>query len=125
MAFLKGQPKPEGSGRQKGTPNRKTVAKVSDYLGEQGINPAEEILTIINEKKVVTDHITNLQREEFVLGSGARADLWLELLSFCHAKPKSLEIKKADNSEDFPEFDEVPTEDLMNVITKQSKIGTA
>ncbi len=123
MGFLKGHPRPEGSGRQKGTPNKKTVAKVSDYLGEQGVNPAEEVLKIINEKKMVTTR-EGLQQEEFALSSAARADLWLELLSFCHAKPKTLEIKQSDPDVDTSEFDDVSSEALLQVLNRPIS-GTA
>jgi hypothetical protein len=123
VGFLKGQPRPEGSGRQKGTPNKKTVAKVSDYLGEQGINPAEEVLKIINEKQLVANR-EGLMEEKFVLASAARADLWLELLSFCHAKPKTLEIKQSDPDVDTSEFDDVSSEALLQVLNK-SISGTA
>lgn len=122
MGFIKGQEKPAMSGRQKGTPNKSTVAKVSDFLGEQGINPAEEIVKIINEKKKLPD---GKDSPEFFLSSTTRADLWLELLSFCHAKPKTLEIKQADPNADFTEFDNVATEDLMKVINKPATSGTA
>lgn len=124
MGFQKGDSKPPGSGRQKGTSNKKTVAKVSDYLGDQGINPAEEILKIINEKKKTLDDKGEVIGETFVLGSQVRADLWLELLSFCHAKPKTLEIKSSDPNEDLSEFDNVATEDLMKAI-KPVTSGTA
>lgn len=125
MGFIKGQEKPLGSGRKPGTPNKSTVAKVTDFLGERGINPAEEILKIINQKELVHDSKTNLQKEQFVLGPSARADLWLELLSFCHAKPKTLEIKQSDPNSDLTEFDSVATEDLMKVINKPATSGTA
>lgn len=123
MGFLKGQQRPPNSGRQKGTPNKKTVAKVSDFLGEQDINPAEEILKIINEKQLVANR-EGLMQEQFVLASAARADLWLELLSFCHAKPKMLEIKQSDTEVDTTDFDNVATEDLMKVLNKPIS-GTA
>ena len=123
MGFMKGQARPVGSGRQPGTPNKKTVAKVSDYLGERGVNPAEEILKIIQEKKMVTTREGH-QQEEFVLASSARADLWLELLSFCHAKPKMLELKHFESEPDVSEFDNVATDDLMKVVNK-SLSGTA
>ncbi len=125
MAFVKGQERPRGSGRQKGTPNRKTVAKVSDYLGEQGINPAEEVLKIINEKVPIKNDAGEVIAENFVLQSQARADLWLELLSFCHAKPKTLEIKQFDDNFDAAEFESVATEDLMKVVGNPPTTGTA
>lgn len=89
---------------------------MSDFLAESGINPAEEVVKIINEKKMVTDSKTNLQREEYVIAPGPRAELWLELLSFCHAKPKLLEIGTPKDDFDPDEFENVKTEDLMKVI---------
>lgn len=107
-----------------GVPNKKTVAKVSEYLAEQNVNPAEEVLKIINEKKIVHDSKTNLQKEEFALAAQARADLWLELLSFCHAKPKVLEINPVKDDFDENEFHNVKTEDLMKVLKSPAR-GTA
>ncbi len=99
--------------------------KVSDFLGERDINPADEVLKIINEKKLVFDSTTQLERQEYVLNSSARANLWLELLSFCHAKPKTLEIKSSEPGDDLSDFDGVATDDLMKVINKPSTSGTA
>lgn len=105
-------------------PNKKTVAKVSEFLADKGINPADEVLKIINEKKIVHDSKTNLQKEEFALAAQARADLWLELLSFCHAKPKTLEINPPKDPFDESDFANVKTEDLMKVLKSPSR-GTA
>jgi hypothetical protein len=124
VGFQKGQKRPLGSGRKKGVPNKKTLAKVEDFLASKDLHPAEEIVKIINEKKIVTDSTTNLQREEFQLTSIQRAELWLELQKFCQAIPKTLELTKGDGAEDLSEFDDVATTDLMKVI-KPSISGTA
>lgn len=124
MGFIKGQDKPPGSGRQKGTPNKKTVIKVSDYLGEAGVNPTEEILKIINETAPVLNAEGVKIADQYILKSAERAKLWLELLSFCHAKPKELTLKSAEDGFDPHEFDNIPTEALQSVLNPKSS-GTA
>lgn len=48
MAFKKGQKKPEGSGRVKGTPNRHSL-RVVDDLEAAGINLAGEVVKILRK----------------------------------------------------------------------------
>ena len=45
MAFKKGDPKPENSGRKKGTKNKKNLG-VQERLEQKGINCIDEILEI-------------------------------------------------------------------------------
>ncbi len=47
MKFQKGSPKPAGSGRKKGTPNKKYFPGVEEFLASRGVNPIEEILKLI------------------------------------------------------------------------------
>ncbi len=49
MAFTKGTPKPEGSGRKKGTPN-KLSATVRERLEELGCDPIEGMAQIAMDK---------------------------------------------------------------------------
>ncbi len=45
MPFTRGAPKPAGSGRRKGTPNRAT-AEISERLAELGCDPIEGMASI-------------------------------------------------------------------------------
>ena len=74
MKYYPGQPKPEGSGRKKGTKNQKRIPKVAARLIEMGINPAEEALKAI-----------------YQLSPGERFDAWMEVISYCEAKPRYVE----------------------------------
>lgn len=47
MAFQKGDPKPPGSGRKKGQPNRITLLRVEDFLNTKGIHPVQKILDLL------------------------------------------------------------------------------
>jgi hypothetical protein len=69
--FKKGMPKPAGSGRKKGTPNKTKLVRVADLFAEQGINPVDKVMELLPD-----------MRPE------AQAKVWLELLSYCQAKPK-------------------------------------
>lgn len=69
--FYKGMQKPPGSGRKKGVPNKTRLIRVADLLAEKAINPVEEIMALMPD-----------MRPE------AQAKVWLELLSYCQAKPK-------------------------------------
>lgn len=69
--FYKGMPKPANSGRKKGVPNKTKLIRVADLLAQKAINPVEEIMALMPD-----------MRPE------AQAKVWLELLSYCQAKPK-------------------------------------
>lgn len=69
--FKKGQPRHPDAGRKAGSPNKKRVAKVSDYLAEKDINPTAEILKLIPH-----------------MDYPDAAKAWLDLLSYTQAKPK-------------------------------------
>lgn len=81
MAFQKGQGRPPGAGRKPGTPNKKTVLKVEEILSTAGINPIEKVLQLITE-----------------LEPRDQVKYWLELQSYCEAKPK-----EAENVDDTPD----------------------
>jgi hypothetical protein len=70
-SFVKGMGKPPGSGRKKGTPNKTKLLRVADFLAEKSLNPVDEIMALMPD-----------MRPE------AQAKVWLELLSYCQAKPK-------------------------------------
>lgn len=49
MSFKPGDAKPKTSGRTKGTPNKKKLLRITDYVKENGINIAETIWLAIQE----------------------------------------------------------------------------
>jgi hypothetical protein len=105
MRFEKGHPKPQTSGRKKGTPNKKKILKVADVLADQNIDPTKKILNII----------PTLEPEDQVKA-------WLDLLSYCQAKPKDSE-PDGDDDNDPDELDEVPTDNILEIYRKAK--GTA
>lgn len=48
MPFKPGQSKPAGSGRAKGTKNKKKVVKITDFIAEREINLPDRILSTID-----------------------------------------------------------------------------
>lgn len=99
MAFKEGDPKPEGSGRQKGTPNKRTFS-AQKVAQELDVDPLEFLIYVLkndwkalgfksayktskNGKKVTkTPHITFNMRMEAAK----------ELLPYLYAKFKPLEL---------------------------------
>lgn len=75
MAYHKGRGKSPGSGRKRGTPNKNKLLRVADVLSEAGKSPVEELLLLIPK-----------------LQPHYQAKVWLELLSYCQAKPKEVEV---------------------------------
>lgn len=98
MAFQKGQPRPPNAGRKPGSVNKKRIPKVADYLAEKNINPVDEILALIPELK-----------------PWEQPKVWLELLSYCEAKPKAIEVLPSTD-EDLDDFEDVSNEDLLRLI---------
>lgn len=65
MAFVKGAPRPPNAGRKKGSKNKKTLLKVSDYLLQNNINIAQEIwasIQLINDPVDKTKLLLDLLR---------------------------------------------------------------
>lgn len=104
MQFQKGQPRPPNAGRKLGSKNKKKLRKIAEVLAENGIDPAQEILDILN-----TDDETKQ------LSPRVRAELWLEVLSYCEAKPKASEEASSD-SDDLDDFENVSNEELLRLI---------
>lgn len=71
MAFQKGEPRHPAAGRKKGSLNKKKVARVSDYLADNNLNPTAEIVKLI----------PSMSEQEQIA-------TWFELLSYSQAKPK-------------------------------------
>lgn len=86
MPFEKGQSKVPGSGRKKGSKNKKRVPRVVEHLAENDIYPVVQILELIP-----------------TLDSAEQIETWLELLSYCEAKPK--EAFESSQQEDEKEED--------------------
>lgn len=99
-AFVKGQPKPPGSGRKKGSKNKKRLARVADVLAEADLHPIKEVVQILLSGN---------------LKDGERAKLWLELQSYCEAKPKA-SPEELGEPLDPDDFSEVPTDELLKLV---------
>lgn len=74
MTYKPGSPKPEKSGRKKGTPNRKTQL-LEEILSAQGVSPVNEILKMLP-----------------ALDPKQQVDVYLELLGYLFPKRKAMEM---------------------------------
>ena len=74
--FYKGMPKPERSGRKKGTPNKRTKELI-ELFGDY--NPAESLLEILKSDRVPI---------------GLKIKINLDLMSYLYPKRKSVESKE-------------------------------
>ena len=76
MAFEKGMPKPPGSGVKKGQKQKPRIEKetVSKILADLNINVIHQLIKIVTTGK--------LQDRD-------KARVWMELLSYCYAKPRA------------------------------------
>lgn len=108
MKFEKGMQKPANSGRKKGTPNKKKLVRVSDLLADKEINPAGEILKLINTG-------TLEPKDEL--------KAWSELLSYCQPKPRDEGPDDDGNDDDPDDGEEIPTADLISFVRRAK--GTA
>lgn len=83
MAFRPGTPKPAGSGRKKGTPNKNTIP--ADELADRlGINPYEVLLRYAaGDAKAL-----GLKSVE----SGVRAKAAAEATKYLHSQRRSMDI---------------------------------
>jgi hypothetical protein len=98
MAFEKGKPRPISSGRKPGSKNKKSIIRVKDLLAERDINPAQKILELIPE-----------------LPPWDQIDAWMDLLSYCEAKPKAMEFDPSEDEFD-EDFEDIETERLLKVL---------
>lgn len=94
-----------GSGRVKGTPNKKKWIKISELLAEKDIHPGEEILAILNNEDVrPADQIK----------------AWLELLSYCEVKPKENEsARDEEESEIDSELESLSDAQLIRLVKNE------
>lgn len=98
-AFQPGQPKPPGSGRKKGVPNKKKYKKVAEVLAEHDIDLVNDILLEIGQVDEPKD----------------RAKLKLELLSYCEAKPKAVDPGDASPL-DPSDFEHISSETFLELV---------
>lgn len=104
MAFQKGEPRHPNAGRKKGSQNIKKIAKVADLLAERDINPVQEILNILDDP-------------EAKLFDSDRIRAWFDLLSYCQAKPKAIEVDDGDDDDDLLKmFEDVSDEALLKLV---------
>jgi len=75
MGFEKGQPRPPGSGRKKGSKNIPKPKGVLEILNEKEIDPLVHLLQYCDVK-------SPLQPKD-------KARIWMEILSYCYAKPRA------------------------------------
>lgn len=116
MGFQKGQPRPPNAGRKKGSKNKKKVARVADYLAERDINPAMEILALIQGKD---------EEGKDLLTPFAKAQAWFDLLAYCQAKPKEVESDgdAADDDSDLLEtFENVTDATLLKIVKDEDGV---
>jgi len=83
------------------------VAKVSEILAEHNVSPVIQILRLLKPD----------EEGGFSLPPIDRAKLWLQLQSYCEAKPKSVETLD-DDGVDQDEFKNISNEDLKKLIPK-------
>ena len=100
MTFVKGISKVPGSGRKKGTTNKVKVSKVREVLAELGIDPVREIIEILQNGD---------------LNDRARAEMYLELQSYCEAKPKENDDKVSGAALVDGAFDGMTDDEIMNL----------
>lgn len=107
--FVKGQAKPANSGRQKGTPNKKRLKRVAEALAEKDLDPIDKILAEIP-----------------FLEPRYKVQTWLEILSYCQAKPKDLEPAgdETQEGEDLKEQLKEVSDAKLIALVKSDK-GTA
>lgn len=95
MPFKPGDPKPPGSGRAKGTQNKRI--RVEAYLAEKGIEPVKEIIELLQTGRMFdSDKMSG----------------WFRILSYCEPKPGPIRedegsLTLIDRSRTFEEFVEV------------------
>lgn len=114
MQFQKGQPRPPNAGRKKGSLNKKRIPKVADFLANKDINPAEEVLKILQAKPEDPDYI--------FLNGKDRVAAWIDLLSYCQAKPA--EVVEDDNESDeelLEKFEDIPSDVLLKLVKNEAK----
>ena len=87
MAFKKGDVKPAGSGRQKGTKNKKTLLTVEQILLENDVNPIQKLI-------------------EIALGGecsySEEISCWKEIAKYTYSQKKAVEREDIDDTTAVP-----------------------
>lgn len=110
MPFKPGDKKPLNSGRKKGSPNKKRVPRVADFLAANDINPAQKILEIIAADQKLA--------EKDRMSRGTMIGVWMDLLEWCQPKPKEFD---PDEDEIPEELQEAKTATLLKIIKDNNK----
>jgi hypothetical protein len=98
--FKKGMPKPPNSGRKKGTPNKKRLAKAAEVFAEAGFHPLERAMQLIASGA--------LEPKDEVKAC-------LDMYSWCEAKPKTPEEPK-NGDLDPKDFEHVTDDELLRLV---------
>lgn len=94
--------KQKTGGRTKGTPNKRQGFSVASLLADKNIDPIEEIMKLM------------LSGE---LRPNEQLRAWLELLQYCDAKRKAIEV-------DLPESDKT-TDELLDGVDRAKIVAMA
>lgn len=85
MGFQRGDPRPANAGRKKGSKNKPKPLNVAQILSDLSIDPVKHLLSLIQKG--------NLRDID-------KARIWMELMSYCHAKPRASMHVEVDNIAD-------------------------
>ena len=104
MKFQKGVPRHPNAGRKKGSLNKRKIPKVADYLADRGLNPAEEILKLLDDEEMKP-------RDKIAV--------WTDLLSYCQGKvaAETMDDNGAEaDAELLERFEDVSNETLLKLV---------
>lgn len=87
-------------GRTAGTPNKKKIPRVADYLAERDFNPIKEIIDALEDPKSKLSPYTRIQT-------------CMDLLAYCQAKPR-------DDGPDDPSDAEPTALDKLENVTDET-----
>lgn len=104
MPFQKGQPKPANSGRKKGTKNR--LRRVADALQAEGLEPVLEVIKLLR--------FGDMKDKD-------RGDLWMQLVSYCQARPKDFEGDDGGDDDDPDPLDGLTEAQLLKLVRPEGR----
>lgn len=100
MAFQKGMKRPEGAGRQPGSPNKKSLLKADQVLAMHDLNPTAELLKLI----------PGMDLEQ-------KIRVWCFLVTYSQAKPTEAKEDDTNKTPDGPpELRDVSNENIVKMI---------
>lgn len=94
--FKPGDPKPPGSGRQKGTKNKVTIPTVAQTLARLEIDPIKELLALVSE-----------------VSPDKQIDIWKTVMQYAYAKPREIEVSEAQEETD---LSSLPSAQLITML---------